>query len=220
MRTLLVGLVAAATLAAAPVPKDLGSAFARKYGKAYRIDPACEISEKRGELRIVTNRGGMYGFTQANEFWMPHTTKPVTGDFTATVTVTPLNFPAQGIQESNIYQAGLHLLSDEKTSLLWTIRRIQVPGFYQTAGVCECRMKNGSSSSPDGDEVYTKVTVRLRMERRGEMVSVFVSKAGGEWTKVTTQRLDLKRTVEVGLHVGSTNKPYGATFADFDVKEK
>jgi len=219
MRTLLFIAVASATLAAAPVPKDFEPTFADRYGAANPIGKNCRVVSKRNKLDIAITSGSLYGFDEGGNLLMPHVAKEVAGDFTLTVWIEPGELPEHGRFEKAHYETGVYLRSGADVSFQLAVQHRRSHVQCQTVGVYSIR-KPGSGVSGCDDSHFDRPCVHTRMERKGELVTVAVLTVKGQWEVVKAERLPLKKSVQVGLYVSSSGKPFGATFSDYDVKAK
>ncbi len=219
MRTLILVCVAATSSAAAPVPKDSSGDFADRYGVANPIGKNCRVVSKRGRLDIAIASGRHYGFDDGGNLLMPHVAKDVAGDFTLTVWLEPGELPEHDRFEKAHYETGVYLRSGADVCFRMAVQHRRSHIQCQTVGVYSVR-KPGSGVSGCDDAHFDRPAVHTRMERKGELVTVAVLTAKGQWEVVKADRLPLKKSVQVGLYVSSSGKPFGATFSDYDVKAK
>ncbi|GIF23727.1 regulation of enolase protein 1 (concanavalin A-like superfamily) [Actinoplanes tereljensis] len=167
-------------------------------------------SEQDGVIRVRTGlktdfwRRTFYGYVTDNGHFYR---QPVSGDFTAEVTVSA--------GHSALFdQAGLMLRADERT---WLKTGLEVTsGAVQLSTVLTRDYSDLSVQAvPDYDG-----EIRLRLTRFGSAVCVHRGDQNGSWQLVRLGHLDLLETVDVGVMCCSPEREgLEVTFRDFRIGE-
>jgi uncharacterized protein len=145
-------------------------------------------------------RETFYGFTRHSGHFLHH---PVTGDFTARVTVT-------AVYETLYDQAGLMLrLSDQH----WV-----KAGVEHTDGqpVFSTVVTNGQSDWATTHLSFPASPLKLRLSRHGTAVRVDVGEPSGTWRMVRLAYLPLGGVAQIGVMACSPEREgFVATFSDY-----
>ncbi|MGX6605518.1 DUF1349 domain-containing protein [Micromonosporaceae bacterium Da 78-11] len=167
-------------------------------------------SDENGVIRAVTGmrtdfwRRTFYGWTTDDGHFYH---RPVTGDFTAEVTVAA--------EHTTLFdQAGLMLRADERNWLKSGVELTSGAVHLSTVLTREFSDLSTVELGPDAG------AVGLRLTRFGDAVCVHVREAGGDWRLVRLGHLDLPAEVLVGVMCCSPGRAgLEVTFRDFRIGE-
>jgi regulation of enolase protein 1 (concanavalin A-like superfamily) len=212
----LLAVSVAAVAAPAPVYKPDSS---RWFGIAdwdNLVDPsgACRLDGGGGKLTIRLPAGKGHGFDK-DKSWLsaPRLLRAVDGDFAAQVRVDG-DF-ILGRRAGEFRGAGIFLTDGERHCLVARLAKRGAlrafDGCYGSAGTAEESESFVPRRSPKGRAVY------LRLERRGDGLTMEASRDGVSWTRIDGwDSIKLARKVKVGVVVAADAMiGFHASFDDF-----
>jgi hypothetical protein len=204
---------------AAPIPKERpDDALRRLFGTPVDPDKDCKIEMDGNTLRISVPGVPHRLVPTAGPSNAPRVTRPVEGEFTATVTI---KVPKTGPNPAGNFYAGLFLETGDGTYLYHARMATAANGAVRLSGMSGLRGPNGAAATSGvvGD-LYDADIVIYRMIRTKDRVQMKASKDGTSWEEAGGGGFpaDLPAKVTVGLfasHDGQT--PLTTEFREFTV---
>ncbi|MGY8767450.1 MAG: DUF1349 domain-containing protein [Pirellulales bacterium] len=171
-------------------------------GWGFTIDPSsdCPIDLTKDGIQIIIP-GGRYDMNAEFENTVaPRVLQDVQGDFVIEVAVIDFPMPkeltsAGPPQKSSYIAAGLLVWQDQKNFIRWTRSAVgEVKKVFASAEIYQDGSRTGSLNIEIPD-----TSVWLRIERRGDRISYWISADKQTWKRVAEKKAELKSTVKAGV---------------------
>jgi regulation of enolase protein 1 (concanavalin A-like superfamily) len=199
------------------------------WGTAIDPDGDCKIEEDKGILTI-TVPGTLHDLFPPNSVVnAPRVMKEVEGDFSAQVKVVgsfdPGNEPVKGFDRA-FHSAGLLVWQDEKNytryergEIIWQHNGLHL--YY--APLCQLRLDGKYTELMPAQKMYRKPvfkdsTVYLRLDRKGDVMTPYLSKDGKDWKKGAEFKAFSGKKVQVGIAaLNTSSREFKVFFEHFKV---
>ncbi len=194
------------------------------WGEAIDPDGDCSIELENGRLTIkvpVPDVPKGHGLeAEWNTLNAPRVLRDIEGDFIADLKVEGSFKPAGGSTKPNSFPfvgAGLLLWSDagnyirlERAAIVRNDQLIPYVLFQER--------RNRLRVPPDGGIPIPDGPTVLRLERKGDQITAFVSAGGKEWLGFPPRRIDLPAKLKLGVAaISSSGEPFTVTLENFRV---
>jgi uncharacterized protein (TIGR03067 family) len=191
-------------------------------GTALDPDGDCtvELFDSKVKMRVPSGRHDLWhGFKRMNA---PRMMRPVSGDFTAQVKVsTDLKRP------DGVFYHGAGLFVWESENQYLRVERNQYVNAQSdtlwrfTAPVYDLKKKRVASEKISKAEFFKGSSTWLRLERRGETVTTWISHDGQNWIETGKLATQFPDRVYVGIAALSFSKAeFTAEFEEFSLRKK